>query len=246
MLKYSSEVIPSQTLQLNTMKVCLYMFETTIWKRLVLSRKQFSSYVKIIQADFFLPFPNRKILTNFKVLFCKIWNISTPSFLSQCLGWALGTCENPKDLSVHLVQPCKMPWPLCWGWGYFAIWKSLYCPSALGNQCLHPHWLFSTGRYEVQNWKKRAFGGILQGMRKDKRVDDINAFHCVVGYWKYFQAHFLPFCLSLIFLHGFNGFSHLYFKGYNLQNFSFAVSDSSWNFRCLFWLCTKTKANFQQ
>lgn len=28
MFKYSSEVIP--TLQLNTMKVCLYMFETTI------------------------------------------------------------------------------------------------------------------------------------------------------------------------------------------------------------------------
>lgn len=146
MLKYSSEVIPSQTLQLNTMKVCLYMFETTSWKCLVLSRKQFSSYVKIIQADFF-PFHNRKILTNFKVLFCKMWNISTPSFLSQCLGCAPGTCENPKDLSAHLAWPCKMPWPLCWGWGDFAIWKSLYCPSALANQCLRPHWLFSTGRY---------------------------------------------------------------------------------------------------
>lgn len=41
--------------------------------------------------------------------------------------------------------------------------------------------------------------GFLQGMRKDKRADDITAFHCAVGDWKYFQAHFLPFFFNIWF-----------------------------------------------
>lgn len=68
MFKYSSEVIPTQTLQLNTIKVCLYMFETTIWKCLVLSRKQFS-LCKNNSSWYFFPFHNRMNLTSFKVLF---------------------------------------------------------------------------------------------------------------------------------------------------------------------------------
>lgn len=134
----------------------------------------------------FSPFYNRRNLTNFKVLFCKIWNNSTSCFHSHWLKYARGMCKNLKDMSAQLPQSCKMPWPLCWGRGQSG--GSLEILSCFLSPCKPVH----TSSLTVFNWQILAaelknvhlVGGVgfSEGMSKDKRVNDITGFHCVVGH----------------------------------------------------------------
>lgn len=74
MFKYSSEVVPTQTLQLNTVKVCLYVFETQNLKLPSAEQEAILSSCKNKSSRFFffLPFQTEMNLTNFKVLFGKL------------------------------------------------------------------------------------------------------------------------------------------------------------------------------
>lgn len=59
MFKYSSEVVPTQTLQLNTVKVCLYVFETHNLKLPSAEQEAILSSCKNKSSRFFFFFPSR-------------------------------------------------------------------------------------------------------------------------------------------------------------------------------------------
>lgn len=109
MFKYSSEVVPTQTLQLNTMKVCLYAFETHNLKLPSAEQEAILSSCKNNSSRFFFPFHTEMNLTNFKALFGKVWNISSPCSHSQWLGHATGRCKKLKDVSVGFPPPHVCP-----------------------------------------------------------------------------------------------------------------------------------------
>lgn len=196
MFKYSSEVIPTQTLQLNTMKVCLYVFETTIWKCLVLSRKQFFPYVKIIQADFSPPSITGWIWQT-SVLCCKIWNIYVLCFHSQWLIRLIRECARIRKTCECICRsPVKCPGHSGGAGVTLQSGNPFTAPQPPETSAYIPTDYLQLADTRCRTEKNMHFvgrAGFSEGMRKDKRVNDITAFHCVVGHWKYFQAHFLNF-----------------------------------------------------
>lgn len=152
MFKYSSEVVPTQTLQLNTMKVCLYVFETHNLKLPSTEQEAILSSCKNNSSRFFFPFHTEMNLTNFKALFGKVWNTSTPCSHSQWLEHATGRCKKLKDVSVGFPHPCVR----C---GYFAVWKSLFLPQSSQTSAYIPADCFQSAGASHRTEKMVVFCG---------------------------------------------------------------------------------------
>lgn len=109
MFKYSSEVVPTQTLQLNTKTVCLYVFETHNLKLPSAEQEAILSSCKNNSSRFFFPLPCWDEFDKLQSLFGKVWNTSTPCSHSQWLEHATGRCKKLKDVSGGFPHPHICP-----------------------------------------------------------------------------------------------------------------------------------------
>lgn len=111
MFKYSSEVVPTRTLQLNTMKVCLYVFETHSLKLPSAEQEAILSSCKNNSSRFFFPLPYWDEFDKLQSPFRQSLKYFHSPLLqhSQWLEHAPGTCEVLKDTSVGFPHPCRSP-----------------------------------------------------------------------------------------------------------------------------------------
>lgn len=225
MFKYSSEVVPTQTLQLNTMKVCLYVFETHDLKLPSAEQEAILSSCKNNSSRWFFffspPFHTGMHLTNFKALFSKVWNTSSPQSRSQWLELAPGMGEKPKEVSVGF--PHRRVRPSHSARAAAALQGGDLCFFLSPLKAVHTFLLMAFQSVGASHGTEKMAAFCGKGLVFQRCGDG------KMGRWYNWlsprdtlttvcPSTFLDFSIwYLTFLHGFLDFSHLYFQGNNSQ-----------------------------
>lgn len=206
MFKYSSEVVPTQTLQLNTKTVCLYVFETHNLKLPSAEQEAILSSCKNNSSRLFsLPCWDEfdKLQSLFRQSLKYLHSLLPQPVIRTCNREVQ---EAERHVRGFPTPPC-MPYPRSWSCGSLVVWKSLFLPQSSQTRAYILVDCFQTagaGRTE----KTVLFCG--------KGLVFWSAWGGKTGHTENSIFKHISWLWYLGFLHGFFDFSRLYFQGNNL------------------------------
>lgn len=133
MFKYSSEVVPTQTLQLNTMKVCLYVFETHDLKLPSAEQEAILSSCKNNSSRwffffFFPPLPYWDAFDKLQSPFQQSLKYFRSPLPQPVIRTGTGDGREAKRGVSGFPAPPRTPQSPSPGCGYFAVWRSPFLP----------------------------------------------------------------------------------------------------------------------